>query len=118
MKRKRRSLSLQTSNNSLLTYPLGVWYTLQYETGKGVMTMEKKITIYTTPSCPYCTTAKQYFRQMGLSFQEKDVSKDQRAAQMMVQKTGQMGVPVIEIGSDYVVGFDKAKINRYLGRSV
>jgi glutaredoxin len=55
---------------------------------------------------------------MGLSFQEKDVSKDQRAAQMMVQKTGQMGVPVIEIGSDYVVGFDKAKINRYLGRSV
>lgn len=80
--------------------------------------MNQRIVVYTTPSCPYCTTAKRYFQQLGLTFQEKDVSKDQRAAQIMVQKSGQMGVPVIEIGSHIVVGFDKAKINQYLDKSL
>ncbi len=76
-----------------------------------------KIKIYTTPTCPWCRRAKEYFKQMGLPFTELDVSKDPRAAEEMVRKSGQMGVPVIEIGSNIIVGFDKAKIDRLLGIS-
>ncbi|HOQ40418.1 MAG TPA: glutaredoxin family protein [Fervidobacterium sp.] len=74
-----------------------------------------RIKIYTTPTCPWCKKAKEYFKQRGLSYTEIDVSKDQRAAEEMVRKSGQMGVPVIEIGSQIIVGFDKAKIERILG---
>ncbi|HCI30055.1 MAG: glutaredoxin family protein [Fervidobacterium sp.] len=74
-----------------------------------------RIKIYTTPTCPWCKKAKEYFKQRGLSYTEIDVSKDQRAAEEMVRKSGQMGVPVIEIGSQIIVGFDKAKIDRILG---
>ncbi len=76
-----------------------------------------KIKVYTTPTCPWCRRAKDYFKQLGLSFNEVDVSKDQKAAEEMVRKSGQMGVPVIEIGNNIVVGFDKAKIDRLLGIS-
>ncbi|HPZ18665.1 MAG TPA: Uxx-star family glutaredoxin-like (seleno)protein, partial [Fervidobacterium sp.] len=63
-----------------------------------------RIKIYTTPTCPWCKKAKEYFKQRGLSYTEIDVSKDQRAAEEMVRKSGQMGVPVIEIGSQIIVG--------------
>ncbi|MCD6551182.1 glutaredoxin family protein [Thermotoga sp.] len=76
-----------------------------------------KIKIYTTPTCPYCRKAKEYFRSLGLKFKEVDVSKNPREAELMVKKTGQMGVPVIEIGNKIVIGFDKAKIDRLLGIS-
>jgi len=74
-----------------------------------------RIKIYTTPTCPYCRKAKEYFRSLGLKFQEVDVSKDPREAELMFRKTGQLGVPVIEIGNNIVIGFDKAKIDRLLG---
>lgn len=74
-----------------------------------------KITIYTTPTCPYCARAKNYFKQLGLRFTEIDVSKDPSAAERLVKKTGQTGVPVIEIGNHVIVGFDKEKIDRLLG---
>ncbi|PNR95370.1 glutaredoxin family protein [Petrotoga sp. 9PWA.NaAc.5.4] len=74
-----------------------------------------KIQIYTTPSCPWCKKAKSYFRELGIDFKEIDVSKDQKAAEELVRKTHQMGVPVIQIGNQYVIGFDKNKIERLLG---
>ncbi|AEH50667.1 glutaredoxin family protein [Pseudothermotoga thermarum] len=77
--------------------------------------MAYKITVYTAPGCPYCTKAKNYFRQLGLNFTEIDVSKDYRKAQELVRKTGQMGVPVIEIGNQIIIGFDKDRIDRILG---
>ena len=74
----------------------------------------KKIKIYTTPTCPFCLMAKEYFRSKGIEFEEIDVSRDEKAAMEMIQKSGQMGVPVIEINGKIVVGFDKEKIDQFL----
>jgi glutaredoxin-like YruB-family protein len=68
-------------------------------------TTEKKVIIYSTPTCPYCVYTKQYFTQQGVSFVDVDVSRDRAAAQEMINKSGQMGVPVIDIGGKIVVGF-------------
>jgi glutaredoxin-like YruB-family protein len=68
-------------------------------------TAEKKVIIYSTPTCPYCVYTKQYFTQQGVSFVDVDVSRDRAAAQEMINKSGQMGVPVIDIGGKIVVGF-------------
>ncbi|MEJ5229648.1 MAG: glutaredoxin domain-containing protein [Pseudothermotoga sp.] len=77
--------------------------------------MLHKITVYTAPGCPYCVKAKNYFRQLGLRFTEVDVSRSQETAEKLVKKTGQTGVPVIEIGNQIVIGFDKNKIDKLLG---
>jgi len=74
-----------------------------------------KVKIYTTPVCPFCNLAKQYLKEKGIEFEEIDVSKDEKAAMEMIQKSGQMGVPVIEIDGKIVVGFDKEKIDELLG---
>ncbi|MGC8544927.1 glutaredoxin domain-containing protein [Athalassotoga sp.] len=71
--------------------------------------------IYSTPACPHCKAAKNYFKSLGISFEDVDVSKDQREAERMVQKTHQYGVPVIELGNQIVIGFDRNKIDRILG---
>ena len=76
---------------------------------------QRKVIIFTTPTCSWCRAAKQYLRQKGIRFKEIDVSRDQRAAQDMVRRTGQMGVPVLLIDNRPVVGFDRAKIDRLLG---
>lgn len=68
----------------------------------------KKITVYSTPTCPYCTYAKQYFIRKGVYFNDVDVSRDQAAAQEMIRKSGQMGVPVIDIDGSIVVGYQPA----------
>lgn len=73
-----------------------------------------KITVYFTPTCPHCTTAKRFFREKGIKFKEIDVSKDPKEAEKLVRKSGQMGVPVIEIGNKIIVGFNKAKIESIL----
>lgn len=65
----------------------------------------KKVTVYSTPTCPYCTFAKDYFRENGIPFNDVDVSSDRAAAQEMITKSGQMGVPVIDIEGEIVVGF-------------
>ncbi|MEJ2664304.1 MAG: glutaredoxin domain-containing protein [Spirochaetia bacterium] len=72
------------------------------------------ITIYTTPSCGFCSLAKSYFRERKLPFTEYDVSRDYNKAQEMVNKSGQMGVPVIEINGKVIVGFDKNRIDSAL----
>jgi len=75
----------------------------------------KKITIYSTPNCGYCVLAKDFFKANKLEFKEIDVSDDEKAAREMVHKSGQMGVPVIEIDGKMIVGFDKPKIKKVLG---
>ena len=71
------------------------------------------IKIYTTPTCAFCKMAKDYFKSKGLSYEEYDVSKDIPRQKEMIEKTGQFGVPVIDIDGKIVVGFDREKINEY-----
>lgn len=65
----------------------------------------KNIVIYSTPTCPYCVYVKDFFHDRGIPFVDKDVSRDQGAGQEMVKKSGQMGVPVIDIDGHIIVGF-------------
>lgn len=65
----------------------------------------KKIVIYSTPACHFCTMAKNYFAKMGVEYKDINVEEDRMAAQEMVMKSGQMGVPVIDINGQIVVGF-------------
>lgn len=74
-----------------------------------------KIAIYTTPTCAYCKMAKEYLKSKNLSYEEHDVSKDIPKQKEMIEKTGQFGVPVIDIDGKIIVGFDKHKINQLLG---
>ncbi|HPN15244.1 MAG TPA: Uxx-star family glutaredoxin-like (seleno)protein [bacterium] len=69
------------------------------------------VTIYSTPTCPYCKLAKDFFKDKGISFTEVDVAADPAAANEMVKKSGQMGVPVIEIDGQIVVGWNQAALN-------
>jgi len=66
---------------------------------------EHKVTVYSTQTCPYCVMAKNFFMQNGIAFEDLDVGMDMAAAEEMVKKSGQMGVPVIEIDGTIVVGF-------------
>ena len=77
--------------------------------------MAKKVIVYSTPTCPFCIRAKQYLNDMNVSFENIDVSTDQVKADEMVKKSGQMGVPVIDIEGDIIVGFDKDRIKKSLG---
>jgi glutaredoxin-like YruB-family protein len=76
--------------------------------------MNKQITIYSTPVCHFCITAKDYFKDKGVEYTEHDVAEDQEKRQEMIEMTGQMGVPVIRVGDDVVVGFDEAKVEELL----
>ena len=76
---------------------------------------QPRVIMFTTPTCSYCKTAKQYFRQQGIRFKDVDVSRDQAAARDMLRRSGQQGVPQIQIGNRIVVGFDRPKIDRLLG---
>ncbi len=73
-----------------------------------------EVKIYSTPTCAYCITLKKYLEEKGIDFKEIDVSEDKEAADRMIEKTGQMGVPVTEIDGEIIVGFDREKINELL----
>ena len=73
-----------------------------------------KITIYTTPECVYCKMTKEFFRQNNISYEEKDVSVDDRAREEMVAKSGQLGAPVIDIDGKVIIGFDKEMLSKLL----
>ena len=75
----------------------------------------KNITIYSTPSCHFCHMAKDFFKEKNISYTEYDVSFDLDKRKEMVDKSGQMGVPVIIINNELTVGFDQAKISSMLG---
>ena len=77
--------------------------------------MDHTVTVYSTPSCPYCIKAKEFLKENNIEFENIDVSSDQEKAQEMIDKTGQMGVPVIDIEGQLIVGFDKAAITKALG---
>jgi glutaredoxin 3 len=68
------------------------------------------VQIYSTPTCVYCKHAKEYFKENNISFVEHDVAADLAARKDMVEKTGQMGVPVIDIDGEITIGFDKARL--------
>lgn len=74
-----------------------------------------QVSIYSTPWCAYCKMAKEYFKKNNIAFTEYDVASDAAKRQEMLDKTHQMGVPVIIIDSKIVVGFDRGKINQLLG---
>ena len=75
---------------------------------------QKRVIVFSTPTCTYCNAVKKYFREKKIKFKDVDVSKDQAAARDMVRRSGQMGVPVIDIGGKVIVGFDRRKIDRFL----
>lgn len=75
---------------------------------------QPRVIVFSTPTCSFCNMAKKYFREKGIKFNDVDVSKDPAAARDMVRRSGQQGVPVIDIGGKIVVGFDRVKINKYL----
>lgn len=74
----------------------------------------KKITVYSTQSCPYCHMVKEYLEEKNLEFEYIDVGKDREKAKEMIEKSGQMGVPVVIIGEEVIVGFNKPKIEEAL----
>lgn len=74
----------------------------------------KTVTIYSTPVCHFCQAAKEFFNEHNVEFTEFDVASDQEKRQEMIEMTGQMGVPVIRIEDDVVVGFDEAKVKELL----
>lgn len=73
------------------------------------------VTIYTTPSCVYCKMTKEFFAKNNVQYQEKNVALDALARDEMVKKTGQMGVPVIDVDGKIIVGFDQAALKAALG---
>lgn len=77
--------------------------------------MDKTVTIYSTPACHFCHAAKDFFTDNNVAFTDIDVATDQEKRQEMIEMTGQMGVPVIRIGDDVVVGFDESKVKELLG---
>lgn len=72
------------------------------------------IKVYSTPTCVYCKTLKGYLTKNKVSFEDIDVSKDEKQLQKMIKDSGQMGVPVVEIDGQVIVGFDKEKIDKIL----
>ncbi len=73
------------------------------------------VLIYTTPTCGFCKQAKTFMKEKNIPFEEKDVSVDQTAMQDMLTKSGQLGVPVIDVDGTIIVGFDQAKLAAALG---
>ena len=73
------------------------------------------VVVYSTPSCSYCAMVKDFLKKKQVPFQEYDVSRDQRRADEMVRKSGQMGVPVIEVNGKILVGFRPTEMERALG---
>jgi len=74
----------------------------------------KNVKIYGTPTCPHCVKVKDFFKEKNIAFENIDVAQDQEKGKEMVEKSGQMGVPVIDIEGEIIVGFDKDKISQAL----
>ncbi len=77
--------------------------------------MAKSVLVYSTPTCPWCIRVKQFLKENNVEFQDFDVGSIEAAAQDMIKKSGQMGVPVLDIDGQIIVGFDKEKIKKALG---
>lgn len=77
--------------------------------------MAKSVKVYSTSTCPYCVMAKDFLRKNNIPFENMDVGINPQAAQGMIDKSGQMGVPVLDIDGQIIVGFDKDAISKALG---
>ncbi|RMF56228.1 NrdH-redoxin [Candidatus Woesearchaeota archaeon] len=75
----------------------------------------KKVKVYSTPTCPYCIQLKEFLKENNIEFEDINVAEDQEAAKEMIEKSGQMGVPVADINGTIIVGFDRAKVKEALG---
>jgi glutaredoxin-like YruB-family protein len=73
-----------------------------------------KVIIYSTPTCHFCHLAKEFLKEHKIKFEEIDVSKDQKKAEEMIEKSGQIGVPVLDIDGTIITGFDKEKMKKAL----
>jgi len=76
---------------------------------------DHKVVIYSTPTCPYCKQTKDFLKQNNIKYADIDVSSDEKKAQEMIEKSGQMGVPVVDIDGQIIVGFDKSALKKALG---
>ena len=76
-----------------------------------------QVTIYTTPTCVYCQAAKRFFAEKGVAYTEHNVAADAEKRKEMIERSGQMGVPVILVDNEMVVGFNQPKIKQLLGIS-
>lgn len=74
-----------------------------------------KVTIFTTPTCHYCHMAIEFFKENNIEYTQKDVTQDIKAREEMIEKSGQLGVPVIQIGDELIIGFNKLKLSELLG---
>lgn len=77
--------------------------------------MEKNITIYSTPTCHFCQLTKEFLTEHNVPYTDYNVATDLEKRQEMIEKSGQMGVPVIFVGDDMIVGFDKEKLSQLVG---
>ena len=77
--------------------------------------MVQTVKIYSTPTCVYCKMAKEFFKKNNISYEEFNVAEDQKAREDMVNKSHQLGVPVIEIGDKVMVGFNEAELKKAVG---
>ena len=77
--------------------------------------MDKNITIYSTPTCHFCQMTKDFLKEKGIGYTEFNVASDLEKRQEMIQKSGQMGVPVIFVGPEMIIGFDKERLVSTLG---
>lgn len=87
----------------------------QNKENKEENTLSNKIYVYSTPNCPYCQMAKDFLLENKVEFKDIDVSKNRQGALDMIQKSGQTGVPVIDIDGNIVIGYDLPRIRKYLG---
>jgi len=86
------------------------------EQAKKSLAKNAHVIVYSTSTCPYCVMAKQYLNSIGVKYEDVDVGRDRARAQEMQQKSGQMGVPVLDINGKIVIGFDRNAINAALAK--
>ncbi|MBP6860413.1 MAG: glutaredoxin family protein [Candidatus Pacebacteria bacterium] len=77
--------------------------------------MDKTVTIYSTPTCHFCQMSKDFFKENNVTYTEHNVQTDLEKRKEMIEKSGQMGVPVITVGEEIIVGFDKEQLSKLLG---
>jgi len=79
--------------------------------------MAKKVKVYSAPWCPWCRRTKEWLKSKNIAFEEVNVDEDRKAAEEMVKKSGQTGIPVTEIDGQIIIGFDRPKLAKALGVS-
>ena len=79
------------------------------------MSEQKEVVIYSTPTCHFCNMAKEFFKENNIEYTDYNVAEDHEKAREMVERSGQMGVPVIFIDDEMVIGFDEYRLRELLG---